>query len=466
MIKNKRLGILITDGVGYRNFIHSSFLRVASAQMESITIFSCIPLTAFNEVKFDNVNIVEIIEAKETFITWFFRKYKEVAHLQKNKVNNKGIQSNLQKNYSNSTSIRGIITRLIFFISNYFHSEEIIHLCQKFQEYSIFKNKVLKEYRLQLIQAKPEIIFVTHQRPPYIAPFIYVCKQLQLKTITFIFSWDNLSSKGRMASNFNFYFVWSELMKNELLKYYPKLKKDQIFIVGTPQFESYVNDDFASTKESFWRTYNLNQDLKTICYSCGDISTSKNDELYIETIANLISSNKIPEINFIVRTSPAEDGSRFSKLIVKYPDIKWNFPKWELVRSSHQESWSQRIPLKEDVKDLRALIEFSDLNINMLSTMSLDFMCFDKPVINPVFGNLENGLYNDQKFLFYEHIQNVIQSKSTKIVKSEEELTHAINMYLNDSSLDSVQRKSFLKLQIGKELNDCCQEMVENLLQI
>jgi hypothetical protein len=40
----------------------------------------------------------------------------------------------------------------------------------------------------------------------------------------------------------------------------------------------------------------------------------------------------------------------------------------------------------------------SDLNINMLSTMSLDFIQFDKPVINTVFGSATNGLYDDQRF--------------------------------------------------------------------
>jgi hypothetical protein len=58
--------------------------------------------------------------------------------------------------------------------------------------------------------------------------------------------------------------------------------------------------------------------------------------------------------------------------------------------------WSQRIPSTEDIKDLRALLQYADLNVNMCSTMSL-ILCFDKPVINN-FGNLENGLYNDQRF--------------------------------------------------------------------
>ncbi len=39
-------------------------------------------------------------------------------------------------------------------------------------------------------------------------------------------------------------------------------------------------------------------------------------------------------------------------------------------------------------------INVLDLNINMASKMSLDFMLFDKLVINVAFGNEENDLYN------------------------------------------------------------------------
>ena len=90
---------------------------------------------------------------------------------------------------------------------------------------------------------------------------------------------------------------------------------------------------------------------------------------------------------FLVRTSPAEGPERFAMIQKDFPEIIWNSPKWILTRENHAESWSQRIPSEEDIKDLRSLLEYVDLNINMCSTMSLDFMLFDKPVINTVFGN-------------------------------------------------------------------------------
>ncbi|HEX9600869.1 MAG TPA: hypothetical protein VF985_05225, partial [Mariniflexile sp.] len=261
---------------------------------------------------------------------------------------------------------------------------------------------------------------------------------------------------------FDYYLVWSTVMKQDLLQFYTSIKQEQIKVVGTPQFVPYVMDDYKVSKEAFISEFNLDANLKTVCFSCGDTSTSKNDELYIETIANAIVDKIIEPINFIVRTSPAEDPIRFHSLVERFPFIKWNFPKWTQVRANHQESWSQRIPTLEDVKQLRALLEYSDLNINMLSTMSLDFMLFDKPVINPIFGHATNGLYDDQRFLGYAHIQHLVTSQSSKIVKDKEQLLAAISEYLNSDS-DSLNRKNFIKQQVGVSLEKTNKQLVVSL---
>jgi CDP-glycerol glycerophosphotransferase (TagB/SpsB family) len=288
---------------------------------------------------------------------------------------------------------------------------------------------------------------------------------LHIKTASFIFSWDNLASKGRMAANFDYYLVWSDLMKTELQQFYGTVKKEHIQVVGTPQFEPYVLERYKVSKEEFVLKFNIDASLKTICFSCGDISTSKNDELYIETIANALLERKIQNVNLIVRTSPAEDPIRFASFVERFSFIKWNYPKWNLSRQGHQEVWSQRIPSVEDVKDLRSLLEFSDLNINMLSTMSLDFIQFDKPVINTVFGNAVNGLYNDQRFLNYAHIVNVVTSNATKIVKNQEELIAAINLYLKEPNLDSQNREQLLQLQVSKPLVNTGKRIAESLVK-
>jgi CDP-glycerol glycerophosphotransferase (TagB/SpsB family) len=176
-------------------------------------------------------------------------------------------------------------------------------------------------------------------------------------------------------------------------------------------------------------------------------------------------NKEIPMVNLLIRTSPAEDPIRFSVIQTKYPFIKWNFPDWKISRGIHQEAWSQRVPGLDDVADLRAILTYSDLNINMLSTMSLDFMQFDKPVINPVFGNLENGLYNDQRFLAYEHIKHVVNSEATMIVKNKTELVDAMNLLMEKPTLLVKGQHDLISLQIGVPLEGTGKRMAQTLLQ-
>lgn len=447
----KKLGIVITDGVGFRNFILSDFLLEAEKQFDEVVILSCLPASVY-EGFLQKSRVIELAVFQEKFPTWFFRKTKEVAHLQLHKNNNFGITDNLNTNKSKAKNPRGYATRFIFKWTSLFHSESYIQFYNKLQQLSFKNNPNVKNYKTIFKEEKFDILFFTHQRPPFIAPLVYQAARLKVKTASFIFSWDNLASKGRMSANFDYYLVWSDLMKEELLHFYKKVQSRNVEVVGTPQFEPYVLERYKTEKNAFYNGFNLDSSKKTICFSCGDISTSKNDELYITTIAQAIQDNIIQNVNLLVRTSPAEDSIRFERFAAKFPFIKWNYPKWHLSRTRHQEEWSQRIPSKEDVADLRSILEHSDLNVNMLSTMSLDFMQFNKPVINPVFGNKENRLYDDQRFLQYPHIRNVVNSNATRIVKKEKELIETIILYLENPETDLENRKQLIQLQIGKPL--------------
>lgn len=456
----KKLGLVITDGVGFRNFILSDFLQYAEDNFDEVVILSCLPKEVFKE--HTNLKVIELEVFEEPFKTWFFRKAKEVAHLKLHQKGNLGIQDNLKTNDSELKTTRGYATRFIYRLTSLFQSESHIQQFQKLQNSTFTQHKVTKTYTSILGQEFFSLLFFTHQRPPYIAPLVYAAQQLKLNTVAFIFSWDNLASKGRMAANFDYYLVWSDLMKQDLLQFYISIKEAQIKVVGTPQFVPYVMAKYKMSKQEFLSEFNLDPHLKTICFSCGDFSTSKNDELYIETIALAMVEKRIEPVNFIVRTSPAEDPVRFKILVDKFPFIKWHFPKWKQVRAHHQESWSQRIPTLDDVKQLRALLEYSDLNINMLSTMSLDFMLFDKPVINPIFGNETNGLYDDQRFLGYAHIQHLVDSKASKIVKDQVQLLQAISEYLKNDT-DSENRKNFIIQQVGVSLEATNEQVVLSL---
>ncbi|WP_340066123.1 hypothetical protein [Ascidiimonas aurantiaca] len=465
MTKQKTLGLVIVDGVGFRNFMLSTFPEEARKRFKHIVIFSGLPRHAYDTIDLNGIIIEELDDFKESGYTWFFRKLKENAHLQRHKKGNFGIQDNLAITYNTQKNRRGRLTRFIFKWASVFNSEFYIGIYNYLQQLSFKNHPSTKKYKLLLRKYQPDILFFTHQRPSYIAPVIYAAEKAKIPTASFIFSWDNLASKGRMAGNFNYFLVWSDLMKQDLLHFYSTIKQETIFVVGMPQFEPYTMDIYKCDRNEFYIKNKLDKNIKTICFSCGDVSTSKNDPVYIETIAKAIKNNVFSEpVNFLVRTSPAESPERFLSTKERYPFIAWNHPRWPLLRPSHSEPWSQRVPESQDVQDLRAILEFCDVGINMCSTMSLDFMVFDKPVINPVFGNTDNSLYDDQRFLKYAHYKPVAESGSVIIATNEKELIEAIRVYLNHPKKNSLERQQMLKLQVGRPLKNTSERIAEQLI--
>jgi len=457
------IGLVISDGVGFRNFILSDFIKEAALAFEKVIIYSALPISYYKSVSIpDTIRIVELDVFIEPKKTWFFRKIKEIAHLFKHR-DYYGVNDTLQQGYPKHFSMRSWIVKIAYFIAKIFHSESAIQYFERLQFATIKHHTITKKYKSLLEKDIPEILFFTHQRPPYLAPFLYAAKCLKIKTSSFIFSWDNLASKGRMLGSFDSYLVWSNLMKKELLYFYPTTNENNVKVVGTPQFEPYVLDRYPIDRKVFFNKFNLDKTKKLISYSCADNAIGKNDQYHIEAIVSFITEHPDLNLQLLVRTSPAEDGVRFRGVEEKFPLIHWNYPKWIMARKEHSESWSQRIPTEEDVIDLKATLAFADINVNMCSTMSLDFMLFDKPVINTVFGNKRNGLYDDQRFLNYDHYKYVIDSKAVTIAENKEELHQQLLEALERPSLRKEYRKTLLALEISKPLEQTSKRIVNAL---
>lgn len=457
----KRLGVVITDGVGFRNFILTDFIAEAKKRYKEVIILSCLPASVYENFSL-NCEIVELEIFEENFFTWFFRKFKEVTHLQKNVENNFGIYDNLQLIRTRSMTARGIATRFMYTISKWFQSEKLIQTYNELQQLSFSNHRLTKGYKKILVQHRISSLFFTHQRPPFIAPLIFVAKRKNIKTSAFIFSWDNLASKGRMAGNFDHYLVWSDLMKEDLLEFYPQVKRNMVKVVGTPQFEPYVLEKFGYEISKLRQKFGLKA-KPYIFFTCND-SSSENDGLYLDYLAGFIEKGELSkDVDLVVRTSPAEDALRFKWLRDKYPFIIWNEPDWKVRRSHHQELWSQRVPTVEDINDFKSLLKYCAFNINVLSTVTLDAFLFNKPVINPVFGNKENEMFDDQKFLKYRHLAELVKSDSSYIVNNEREFLNALNYLLNNLDTKEFQRATFIKQQIGKPLENTSRRIVNAL---
>jgi hypothetical protein len=91
-----------------------------------------------------------------------------------------------------------------------------------------------------LQEIAPSVVLSSSQQSPRVLLPVLAARSLGIPTAAFVASWDNLTSKGRIAAPFDHFLVWSAHMKGELLRFYPEVAADRVHVVGTPQFDPYA----------------------------------------------------------------------------------------------------------------------------------------------------------------------------------------------------------------------------------
>jgi hypothetical protein len=292
-------------------------------------------------------------------------------------------------------------------------------------------------------------------------------RALGIPTATFIFSWDNLTSKGRIAAPFDYFFVWSKLMRQELLTFYPDLSEDRVHVVGTPQFDPYADTSLLWSRAEFFARVGADPRRPLICYSGGDVATAPEDHLHVRVLMELIRAGEIkgnPQV--ILRPTPVDDGQRYQEVLRDYPEMIYAQPDWV---HTCQGDWSQTIPLPQDVQFLTNLTQYADLNVNLASTMTLDFALRDKPVVNIAFDVADpppHGIALWDYYYQFEHYRPVVEIGAARFARSRAELARHVNDYLADPTLDQQARHRLVELEVGAPLGCSGEQICERLYQL
>ncbi len=342
---------------------------------------------------------------------------------------------------------------------------------RRIYEAVVSRNDAVNFYRDWLASNRPDVVFSTHQRPqgptPTVMPAILAAKALGIPTATFIFSWDNLTSKSRIAAPFDYYLVWSEHMKGELLTHYANVAEARVRVVGTPQFDTHANESVIITRREFFEQIGADEQRPLICYSTGDRETCPQDPLHIAILMDLIRSGAVkgdPQV--LVRSAPINDDlSRYSKVLEEYPEIIFAPPRW----IKFGQAFGEEFPTQEDLVFLGNLTTHADININMASTMTLDFAVRDKPVVNVAFDANDDPPFELPIWDYYyrfDHYRPVVEIGAARFARSPEQLAEHLNAYIADPSLDREARRRLVDLEIGCPIGESTDRVLQVLKDI
>jgi hypothetical protein len=425
----KNIEIVITDGVGLRNFAFTDFYKIGVEQGFSINFWN---LTSFdlNTLDFQEFKIES---PKLNPFTDLYKQAQTQVELNLNSQKAKDLVYNSYRfplPYSNfKSALKSILVRGIVSLNNSQKGLERIknniNNCErKTKSYNDSFNKLKKD--------KPEIVFCTNQRTTMAISLILAARDLKIPTACFIVSWDNLP-KGNKFVETDFYFVWSDHMKRELLYYYPEINESSVFVTGTPQFECHYDRSVLISKEAFFNEYKLDLSKKYICFSGDDFTTSPNDEWYLNDVAEAVKilNNKGYNLGIVFRRCPVDFSNRYDEIIERHQGVIVCIdPKWKRIG----EAWNTILPTKDDMTLLMNTIHHTELVINLGSSMVFDYIAFHKPCAFLNY-NIPNNKFTDwsvEKIYNLIHFRSMPNQNSVFWLSNSDEIAHKIEIMLEN----------------------------------
>lgn len=429
-MKNK-IVLLFPDGVGIRNYLYSEVFRDSKEDLVLLHNFDSETITAIKENTPIQDDIV-VPKYKESIKEKFLRELICLSRLYYNnkKVNNLTLLTNW--NWNQKTFSKKIFYKSIERVAPCFKTySSILKLENEYQK-AIRKNAFYDEVKDILRRIEPSIVFCSHQRAIKAATIFAAATDLGIKTATVIYSWDNLP-KARLALKADNYLVWSDYMKKEMELYYPEVSSNAIIVTGTPQFEFYEDKKNIIDKEVFYERYDLNPNKKIICFSGDDIKTSPDDPSYLKDIVEeIINAELQDEYQILLRRCPVDFSGRFDEIVNKYKNlIKEVPPLWHFSTSKE---WNAVYPSIDDVKLLVSTAFYSEVVVNVGSTMAFDFAMFSKPCIFINYDQKDKKVkdWSVKKIYQFQHFKSIPNKDAVIWLNSKEEIVEKITLKRNN----------------------------------
>lgn len=321
---------------------------------------------------------------------------------------------------------------------------------------SLFKRELEAFYRdypqvsfySDLLQRhKPDLILSTVPHVPLEAPPILVARRLGIKTACWINSWDNLTTKSAYFADFEHYFVWSEQMRSELLRYYGKAAEHPITVTGVPHFDWYRSSEMQLSRTEFCRLMGLDPSRPIILYAMATPHLAPAEEVVVKRLAGDLRDGAFKsEPQLILRMHPADDGARLR-------GHQFNGSvKIQMPGKAGSGNIFQYYPSPEENREFVNSIRHADVVINLASTITLDAAVCDRPVITVAFDPSPDGRYqaaiNDFHYK-YEHYGTALQYAAVRVARSHEQLLSHIETYLDHPELEREGRARLAELWCG-----------------
>jgi hypothetical protein len=281
---------------------------------------------------------------------------------------------------------------------------------------------------------KPDLVFYTTIYSKDLSVEI-AAKQHGVKSCAFIVSWDNPTTKGPFPVRPDRAIIWNNVMRDELLRYHD-FSPEHLFVSGPPQFDIYTDPAPYASREEFFRKWGLDPGKRLITYTTGTPGMLPFEHETVELLYGKMMAGVFKEpCQLMVRLHPKDIYDVYKRFE--------NMPGLVLQtagrRGRTNDSWN---PTQEDMYGLAETMTYSDVVVNVASTITIDAACFDTPVVNVAFDGFSAKPYEKscKRYYNFNHYKKIVETGGITIAESIDQTVEQIQRYLDNPKLEAEGR--------------------------
>ncbi len=287
---------------------------------------------------------------------------------------------------------------------------------------------------------RPDLVFATSIISSVDISCLKSARRRGIATVAMPRGWDNINAT-LYAILPDRLIVQNETMRADALTY-QLAKPKRVVVTGFPQFDWYYRPEILQSRAEFFRSRGLDPNKKLILWgSSGRVTQQKISICDTLTRAVQTAGTLVEPTQLLIRAHFSDVRSGRFDYLRGQPNV---FVDANIVQSDF--FYDNINPDRTEIATLANTLYHADVVVVQSSTLSLDALCCDRPVINTAFGGLYNKSNRDITSFLYQAdcYRPLVTLGAVDLVGSESELLASINAYLQNPARRELGRRTAL----------------------
>lgn len=258
-------------------------------------------------------------------------------------------------------------------------------------------------------------------------------------------SWDNFTNKILPVRRVDRLVVWNELMKRQAIELHG-YRPEEVQITGPPHWDVYFRSARESTRDLFFQRIGADPARKLVTLTTTPLELYPHYDHVLRVLIDAMARGRWPcPCQILVRVHPRDDLDRY-KQFFGTPHVIVEKPFRTTVRAGDGLSVDITTESQQHLADT---LRYSDVVVQVASTIAVEAAILDTPVVNVSFdGDVPaEWTRSARRYLRFPHFANVARHAAVKPADSPAQLVDAVAAYLTDPAIDAEGRRRVVREQ-------------------